>query len=267
MVRLAAGVRATVALAIALASTGGESSAVAAAVLGCTGQCLVGVADRAGGCLPKPPFTPCDDGNPCTLGDHCSGTGNVCLPGTPRVCSGQCLTHVCDPLRGCLPEPSTTPCDDHDVCTLDDHCSGQDEACVPGEARDCSGQCLSGRCDRQKGCVAKSSRAPCDDGDACTRGDHCSGRTCKAGSPVVCDAPCSNGVCDPDVGCMEDEGARGVTCHAQECVRPHLRRRLDRVVRRIERRLLGGKDALPAQMWRLTHLLGRCGVAAHAPTP
>ncbi len=86
----------------------------------------------------------CDDGDPCTLSDVCSG--GECA-GSERDCSasdGRCLVGVCDRLLGCVAEvvePGT--------------------ACVPSEP------CTSGgTCDEAGDCTAP--RVGCDDGDACT---------------------------------------------------------------------------------------------------
>src|SRR5438876_4857579 len=70
----------------------------------CGGQCLTGACDPLVGCLPKPADRPCTDGNACTVGDHCSGTANVCVAGAPSVCDGPCLTGICDPQAGCRPK-------------------------------------------------------------------------------------------------------------------------------------------------------------------
>ena len=102
----------------------------------CDGPCLTGTCDPQRGCVPRPPgticrpaagpcdvaescdgttadcpadgFKPatasCDDGNACTGGDHCSGTADVCVPGTPSVCDAPCLTGICDPQAGCRPK-------------------------------------------------------------------------------------------------------------------------------------------------------------------
>lgn len=93
--------------------------------------CVVGVcqlvASAAG--------TVCTDGNACTEPDECNGAGS-CIPGAPVVCQqiNQCQQNLaCNPMTGCpfVTVADGTPCNDNDVCTLDDEC--QAGVCKPGE--------------------------------------------------------------------------------------------------------------------------------------
>jgi hypothetical protein len=169
--------------------------------LACAGPCLT--CDPTAGCVPKPATAGCDDGNACTAGDHCSGDANLCVGGRAVVCGGQCLTGTCDPVVGCLPKPAGSPCNDGDACTVGEHCSGGGNVCLSGSPRDCSGSCLSGACDSQRGCLPAPLGTACDDGNACTVGDRCSGAgVCLAGSPLTCVGACLTGACDPQLGCM-----------------------------------------------------------------
>ena len=77
------------------------------------------------------------------------------------------------------------------------------------------------------GCQSTPNTAPCDDGDACTQGDLCSGGSC-AGTPLDCDDGnactddvCSNGVCenppnsapcDDGDACTENDACSGGVC-------------------------------------------------------
>jgi hypothetical protein len=78
----------------------------------------------------------CDDSNACTT-DTCSG--ETCTHGTV-TCQGStnpCIDSVCDPTTGCDLVPNTDPCNDGNVCTVNDVCSGGTcsgtavEGCVP----------------------------------------------------------------------------------------------------------------------------------------
>ena len=72
-----------------------------------------------------PNTTACNDGNACTLGDTCSGTGS-CLPGTGTLtCNDQnpCTTDTCVPATGCQYTNNSNACDDGNVCTTSDFCS------------------------------------------------------------------------------------------------------------------------------------------------
>ena len=136
----------------------------------------------------------CNDGNACT-GDSCnpatgcvhtvisSDDGNACTddscdPATGAVhtaiiCddSNACTVDTCDPATGCV--HAAIICNDNEVCTTD--------TCVPAT-----------------GCVYTPNTGPCDDNNACTTGDTCSGGVCQPGTPVVC---ATGPACDPVTGC------------------------------------------------------------------
>ena len=123
----------------------------------------------AGSCIPgyQSVITACSDGDPCTVGDHCSGT-SACTSGSQIDCSGhtpgQCengsnalafltlMARAYHCVSGtCVPNgyrPSYDSCDDGIACTINDHCSGSDNSCS-GTVVDCSGytpsQCETGQ--------------------------------------------------------------------------------------------------------------------------
>jgi hypothetical protein len=70
-----------------------------------------------------------------------------------------------------------------------------DSQCAGGGA--CAA-CVLGACEPRPDGLA------CDDGNACTASDSCSGGTCVGGSAVVCDDsnPCTDDLCNPSTGCM-----------------------------------------------------------------
>jgi hypothetical protein len=100
-------------------------------------------------------------------------------------------------------ERAGRPCDDGDVCTLNDRCAGT--VCT-GEAVACPspGQCLpAGSCDSTSGACVYPPVTPgvgesCDDGDPCTPQDICTDGVCV----VVQDAPASD--CDDGIACTVD---------------------------------------------------------------
>lgn len=107
-----------------------------------TGQCVK---------TPKPSTAVCDDGDACTTGDHCSGTGS-CTKGTPKTCNDSvaCTTDSCAPATGnCVFSPDAKACDDGNPCTTD--------------------SCTA------TGCVnlPAAEFAECDDGDEATASDFC----------------------------------------------------------------------------------------------
>jgi hypothetical protein len=154
----------------------------------------------------------CDDGNPCTQGDQCTGAaagvckgvrrpkgsacddGNSCTRGDQCTSAGACAGAA---------QPDGTTCDDGnpdtvgDVCALDvcggvDHCLGV--TCA--SADQCHG---AGACDHATGACSSPNApdgTPCDDGAASTIDDVCTAGLC-AGTIV----PTSFDVaCDTTVG-------------------------------------------------------------------
>jgi hypothetical protein len=62
--------------------------------------------------------TKCDDGNVCTVGDHCDG-GGKCVKTALFSCpdGDPCTFDYCNPSVGCYHPYNTAPCDDGDACT------------------------------------------------------------------------------------------------------------------------------------------------------
>ena len=167
------------------------------------GPCGDGACDPETGVCQVDPFeegTPCDDGDPCTVDETCSG--GLC-EGAAKGCggvAGPCMEGVCDPETGeCgVPLEDGTVCDDLDVCTARDKCAGGE--CVGEEI------CF---------CVGKADGTPCDDGNACTTNDACVSDGCK-GQPLDCstlDGPCKVGACEPSTGqCKAKAKTNGSQC-------------------------------------------------------
>ncbi|HYC53676.1 MAG TPA: hypothetical protein VEL28_01885 [Candidatus Binatia bacterium] len=184
-------------------------------------------------------FAPCNDGNPCTLGDHCNDaaecvdddsitdgmscddgdactqgttcTFEVCGTGTAVDCSGladDCNTAGCDPGTGCFADPVANgePCDDDTNCTSGDTCMNGVCETVPV---DCSGfssdPCNPGICNEGTGtCTTEpaENNTLCDDGDNCTTDDVCTGGVC-GGTPVDCSTfadSCNTAECNAGTG-------------------------------------------------------------------
>ncbi|MGH7894399.1 MAG: hypothetical protein ACREQL_07005, partial [Candidatus Binatia bacterium] len=243
------------------------------------------------GCTDQPAGAPCDDGSACTAQDRCDGTGQ-CVGAGPIVCDGPCLT--CNPLAGCVPLPASAPCEDADACTIGDHCSGDANTCVPGEPAPCVGACLAGTCDPGHGCdpapVGTPCRAAagpcdaaescdgvsadcpidgfapvsagCDDGDVCTLGDHCTGTgdVCAGAGALACDDACLTGLCDRMAGCQPKDGVKAETCRVDECERPKLHRKLQKLALLVDRWIDIGLEPPVRRITRLRKLLTRCGV-------
>ena len=220
-------------------------------------SCTKDYCDSAGKCIHAPLSGDCDDGNACTAGDHC--VGGVCIFDGPTDCDDDnaCSTDACDPVTGCHYTLNEDPCNDGDLCTVNDHCHlgdciggaelvcndgnlctddaclpdagctftpNQDACddgsicsvgdqcaggwCVPGPMKECNDQdlCTDDYCDAQAGCQNEFNTAPCDDGDACTVGDACLQGQCDSGEAKDCDdgKQCTTDSCHPLLGCVND---------------------------------------------------------------
>lgn len=140
----------------------------------------------------------CDDGN-TTPGDCCSASCLFETAGSACASDGNaCTDDACDGAGLCVHGNNTAPCDDDDVCTVGDQCSGG--VCAAGAPKSCndSNPCTDDSCDPQLDCQHAPNTAACSDGDACTSGDVCSAGACTSGAPTVC-AACE--FCDSGNGC------------------------------------------------------------------
>ena len=167
------------------------------------------------GCVHANNTAGCDDADPCSVGDRC--VAGICRGGSARPdCADEnpCTDDVCTPRVGCENPPNTNPCDDDDVCTVDDHCGGG--ACQPGAPLECDDEdpCTDDVCDAARGCIYTNNAGGCDDDNPCTVGDLCLDGLCLPGpDPADCDDqdPCTNDSCLPDLGCVNDP-ASGLPC-------------------------------------------------------
>ena len=77
--------------------------------------------------------------------------------------------------------------------------SGTSKVCNDGKT------CTDDGCNAQTGaCIANNNTVVCDDGNACTTGDVCSGGACKSGTSKVCNdgKACTDDSCDELLGCV-----------------------------------------------------------------
>lgn len=154
----------------------------------------------------------CDDGDLCTDADLC--LAGACV-GQGVVCSDEdpCTQDACDEDTGeCVYDTAGangTPCDDGEVCTVDDACDG---GVCAGALNACDDQnpCTIDSCDPASGaCVNDPGPLEgqgCFDGNLCTLATVCEGGDC-VGDTVVCDDgdDCTADSCDPATGqCLFD---------------------------------------------------------------
>ncbi len=191
--------------------------------------CTDDICDKKTGCAHANNNKPCDDGNKCTLADHCKA--GSCVPGKAPECDdgNPCTKPTCDPGQGCKNVPNTLPCNDGDKCTSGDTCKGG--ACTSGAKISCSdgNACTVDSCAKAAGCVFLPATATCTDGNACTLGDVCKDSACATGPPATCDDknPCTTDLCLPASGCTSkpnnlpcDDGSvctAGDICSAGAC--------------------------------------------------
>ena len=155
----------------------------------------------------------CDDGDACTLEDHCDEAhGCVSTLSVQTEDGNVCTQDSCDPITGTvLHAPIAGSCDDGNLCTTVDECQ-QDGTCA-GATVPCahiSDPCLQTTCNPLTGqCdLAAPDGASCADEDLCDGGESCVAGQCQAGVPVDC-----SGMTDP---CLQrrlilrrDESRRG----------------------------------------------------------
>ena len=172
---------------------------------GDTNVCTDDSCDEAGDqCVHTDNTAPCNDGNACTTTDTCSG--GACLGGPALNCNdgNVCTDDTCNPATGCVHTNNTAPCEDGNLCRIDDTCSGG--VCVAGPALNCDdgNVCTDDTCNSPTGCVHTNNTASCTDGNACTTNDTCSGGVCVAGPAPNCDDGnvCTNDTCNPATGCV-----------------------------------------------------------------
>ena len=153
--------------------------------------------------------TPCDDGNPCTYNDMY--IGSVC-EGISYNCDAhlECNSHECDGLGGCFFEPTSgTPCDDGDMCTIEDVCMSG--ICQSGALLNCDDGniCTSDSCNFLGGCT----NVP-DNSMTCSDGFFCNGNeTCSDGSCISSVDPCPGPDLDGDCSESCDESSNDCTAN------------------------------------------------------
>ena len=161
--------------------------------------CVAGKCDLGTGkCDYKKLTAACDDNNPCTDSDTCSG--GFCT-GAPVKCNDNnpCTADVCKANVGCTSAPNTAPCDDGNACTDNDGCLGGKCAGLPKGVTSCDdgNPCTTDSCAPKSGCLHAANAASCNDGNPCTVGDTCKDKACTAGTNT-CD-------CNADKDCAAQD--------------------------------------------------------------
>jgi hypothetical protein len=156
------------------------------------------------GCNHPPATGPCDDGNPCTENDSCQASACVGIAVVSCDDGDPCTDDICTENLGCEYPLNTAPCEDGDLCSVNDTCAGG--VCVPGPPPNCDdgNPCTDEQCTSDEGCASANNTQGCDDNNLCTLVDTCSGGACVGSSPLTCDDQngCTTDLCDPDEGCL-----------------------------------------------------------------
>ncbi len=118
--------------------------------------CTDNSCDPAKGCVSLPVEGLCDDGNLCTVGDHCQmGT---CVSDGEFFCgdANECTDDACDPVLGCTYKLNQSPCSDGDACTEGEKCSAG--VCGGGIPTSCddANPCTVDSCVKGIGCQHKN---------------------------------------------------------------------------------------------------------------
>ena len=170
----------------------------------------------------------CTDGLECTA-DSCDGQGDCIFTPAPGTCAigTACWTdgdvNPEDDCETCAAEAGPTSwsvydgadCDDGNACTQSDTCTG--ETCE-GTVYECNDNnpCTTDVCNGSGGCdfLATAEGAACDDAEACTKNDVCTGGTCT-GQAYPCDDQkgCTQDICDGFGGCEFEPILEGQACN------------------------------------------------------
>jgi hypothetical protein len=172
-------------------------------------ECTEDLCNPDEGCQHAPlTGTSCDDGDVCTLADHCDA--GACT-GTAINCEDDniCTTDTCDPAGGCLYAFNSLTCDDSDPCTINDNC----------EQGSCSGVAVSCDCTEDADCLVL------EDDDDCNGTLFCNQDVfpyeCAVDEDTIIDCPdpeglgaeCLKASCNPDNGeCSFITTAEGKVC-------------------------------------------------------
>ena len=175
----------------------------------------------------------CDDGNPCTGADKCSGgicTGTIlppeelaqldCICEADEDCAVAENGDLCDGTLVCdiaaedeegicvVDETTVLACTDLLACTMDS--CDPESGCVysPDNAYcDDDNICTDDACSLAAGCEHEDNSDPCADGSLCTVDDLCADGACEPGEVLDCEdgLECTIDSCDPGQGCLHME--------------------------------------------------------------
>jgi hypothetical protein len=183
----------------------GQCAPGAAVVCDDKNPCTDDSCDQATGCVFLSNDDLCNDGDACTLADHCAK--GECISNLTDTCDdgNPCTKDSCTPATGCAHENLDIPCSDGNACTLGDKCDKGTGSCISGPVLSCNdgNPCTDDSCSGGA-CLHLPNQAPCSDGDPCTTGDACTQGKCLATGALPCDDgnPCTKDTCAPPGLCQ-----------------------------------------------------------------
>jgi MYXO-CTERM domain-containing protein len=191
-----------------------------------------GVCDPSNGICGYAPVTngtTCNDNNPCTDNDHCSGGTCTGTPNSNTCGADQCHdAGQCNPATGTCsgtPKANGTQCNDNDPTTVNDQCvngscvgvnpcAGQADGTACSNGVVSNGTCSGGVCTATTtGCAGKPDGTACDDGNSSTINDHCVSGVC-VGTPVTssCTGQQDGTACDDHNACTRSDQCLNGVC-------------------------------------------------------
>ena len=175
---------------------------------------------QGGTCVSGDSIT-CDDGIACTS-DSCDGGGGCNFVVDNSKCSDGkvCTDDSCQNGIGCKHYANVASCEDGNPCTVGDKCgAGQ---CNAGDVKSCAdgNPCTSDSCDVGSGnctSIAAGNGNSCDDLNACTISDVCTGGVCGGSAKICSDGNvCTDDSCDKTTGCKFANNS-GTCADADKC--------------------------------------------------
>lgn len=153
------------------------------------------------------------------------GATAVLINGTVNVTASACLIDIdCDDANSCTADVCeagicgyTTvvgACNDGDLCTIDDTCSGMTCIGTPMDCTTLDDACNVGTCNATAGtceAIATNEGGTCDDGDPCTETDLCTAGVCGGTSILGC-INCATVVECDDANVCSDDACVGGAC-------------------------------------------------------
>ena len=184
------------------------------------GTCTGDAVPECDSCESDEECQPFEDGNLCNGTLKCLDGKCEVDEATIVLCElpqGACQEAKCMPASGkCQYQDALdgTACEDQNLCTESDYCSGGVCKGLPLDCDDVNA-CTQDSCDPDTGCVNAPVANNCGDGDPCTINDHCDGGVCTGDPNPECQ-------CVTDVDCEafeDDDFCNGLlVCENKKCV-------------------------------------------------